>query len=308
VRSFHAPGAYAETVVPIVRENISRESRLHTDESPLYKKVGKEFAAHETVKHSDYEYVRGDVTTNTVESYFSVFKRGMRGVYQHCKEKHLHRYLAEYDFQIQSPHRPWRNRWRTCGACREGCDWQASHVSGNSLVPTSECRRGAFCAGERKCTATLNSERRRTKMLETIRDAAIVAAFVFIAAVVLISAFKATKIQQARANSQISHHAAAQPPEPPYRPSERADPNRSTRDLLFDIERQGRQTVFPSLILVPFSALLVRLSREEDQRAETLERYTKYLFAATIVLLVATLLPLTKGIYSFFKSWGNEER
>ena len=99
VRSFHAPGAYAETVVPIVRENISRESRLHTDESPLYKKVGAEFAAHETVKHSDYEYVRGDVTTNTVESYFSVFKRGMRGVYQHCKEKHLHRYLAEYDFR-----------------------------------------------------------------------------------------------------------------------------------------------------------------------------------------------------------------
>ena len=99
VRSFHAPGAYAETVVPIVRENISRESRLHTDESPLYKKVGAEFAAHETVKHSAYEYVRGDVTINTVESYFSVFKRGMRGVYQHCKEKHLHRYLAEYDFR-----------------------------------------------------------------------------------------------------------------------------------------------------------------------------------------------------------------
>jgi transposase-like protein len=99
VRSFHAPGAYAETVVPIVRENISRESRLHTDESRLYWEVGKEFAAHETVKHSDKEYVRGDVTTNTVESYFSVFKRGMRGVYQHCKEKHLHRYLAEYDFR-----------------------------------------------------------------------------------------------------------------------------------------------------------------------------------------------------------------
>jgi hypothetical protein len=99
VRSFHAPGAYAETVVPIVRENISRESRLHTDESPLYKKVGAEFAVHETVKHSEKEDVRGDVTTNIVESYFSVFKRGMRGVYQHCKEKHLHRYLAEYDFR-----------------------------------------------------------------------------------------------------------------------------------------------------------------------------------------------------------------
>ena len=98
VRSFHVPSAYAGTVV-IVRSNVARESRLHTDESRLYSAVGREFSAHETVKHSDYEYVRGDVTTNTVESYFSVFKRGMRGVYQHCGEKHLHRYLAEYDFR-----------------------------------------------------------------------------------------------------------------------------------------------------------------------------------------------------------------
>ena len=48
------------------------------------------------------EYVRGDVTTNTVESYFSVFKRGMRGIYQHCSEKHLHRYLAEFDFRYNN--------------------------------------------------------------------------------------------------------------------------------------------------------------------------------------------------------------
>ncbi len=94
VRSFHGPGAYAETVVPIVRENIAPKTRPHTDESNLYKRVGQEFASHETVKHADKEYARGDVTTNTVESYFSVFKRGMRGTYQHCAEKHLHRYLA----------------------------------------------------------------------------------------------------------------------------------------------------------------------------------------------------------------------
>jgi len=54
---------------------------------------------HRRVKHTDGEYVRGDVTTNTVESYFSIFKRGMRGTYQHCAEKHLHRYLAEFDFR-----------------------------------------------------------------------------------------------------------------------------------------------------------------------------------------------------------------
>jgi hypothetical protein len=66
----------------------------------LYTAVGDEFFNHETVTHSKNEYARGDVTTNTVETYFSVFKRGMRGTYQHCKEKHLHRYLAEFDFRF----------------------------------------------------------------------------------------------------------------------------------------------------------------------------------------------------------------
>jgi hypothetical protein len=55
--------------------------------------MNQHFAEHASVKHSTNEYVRGDVTTNTVENYFSLFKRGMRGVYQHCAEKHLHRYL-----------------------------------------------------------------------------------------------------------------------------------------------------------------------------------------------------------------------
>jgi hypothetical protein len=72
---------------------------LHTDESTLYRGSDTHFAAHETVKHSAGEYVRGDIHTNTVEGYFSIFKRGMKGIYQHCKEKHLHRYLAEYDFR-----------------------------------------------------------------------------------------------------------------------------------------------------------------------------------------------------------------
>ena len=102
VRTFHVPVADAASVATIVRENIHRESRLHTDESRLYPVVGREFAAHETVNHSAKEYARGDVTTNTVETYFSVFKRGMRGVYQHCGEKHLHRYLAEFDFRYNN--------------------------------------------------------------------------------------------------------------------------------------------------------------------------------------------------------------
>jgi transposase-like protein len=100
VRSFHPAQADGESVTKIVSENIHRETRLHTDESKLYKKIGQDFVAHETVKHSDKEYARGDVTTNSVEGYFSIFKRGMRGIYQHCSEKHLHRYLAEYDFRF----------------------------------------------------------------------------------------------------------------------------------------------------------------------------------------------------------------
>jgi transposase-like protein len=102
VRTFHTAVADAANVTKIVRDNVRRESRLHTDESKLYGRVGPEFAAHETVKHTAKEYVRGDVTTNTVENYFSVFKRGMRGVYQHCAEKHLHRYLAEFDFRYNN--------------------------------------------------------------------------------------------------------------------------------------------------------------------------------------------------------------
>ena len=102
VRTFHVERADKETVAGIVRDNVSRESRLMTDESKLYIEVGGEMAGHETVCHSAEEYVRGDVHTNTIEGYFSIFKRGMKGIYQHCAEKHLHRYLAEFDFRYNA--------------------------------------------------------------------------------------------------------------------------------------------------------------------------------------------------------------
>jgi transposase-like protein len=102
VRSFHVENADKSTVAKVVSENIARETRLHTDESRLYWDIGETFDAHETVHHSSGEYVRGDVHTNSVEGYFSIFKRGMKGIYQHCKEKHLHRYLAEYDFRYNN--------------------------------------------------------------------------------------------------------------------------------------------------------------------------------------------------------------
>lgn len=99
VRSFHVENADKSTVSRIVAENVARESRLHTDESRLYTGADAMFASHETVKHTAKEYARGDVHTNSAEGYFSIFKNGMRGTYQHCAEKHLHRYLAEYDFR-----------------------------------------------------------------------------------------------------------------------------------------------------------------------------------------------------------------
>lgn len=102
VRSFHPGVADQYTVTQIVRENIAKETVLHTDESVLYHYAKEHVAGHETVKHTAKEYVRGTVHTNTIENYFSVFKRGMRGTYQHCGEKHLHRYLAEFDFRYNN--------------------------------------------------------------------------------------------------------------------------------------------------------------------------------------------------------------
>lgn len=83
----------------IMRKNISQEARLMTDEAGHYPRLGLEYAEHQVVNHGAEEYVRGDVHTNTAEGYFSIFKRGMKGVYQHCAEKHLHRYMAEFDFR-----------------------------------------------------------------------------------------------------------------------------------------------------------------------------------------------------------------
>lgn len=99
VRTFHVASATKENVAALVSDNVALESVLMTDESRLYPTVGATFSAHWTVRHSAGEYVRGGVHTNTIESYFSIFKRGMRGTYQHCAEKHLHRYLAEFDFR-----------------------------------------------------------------------------------------------------------------------------------------------------------------------------------------------------------------
>ena len=99
-RFFHVDGG--KEIQSIVMANLSREARLMTDEHVMYRKIGREFVEHGAVNHQRKEYARGDITTNTIEGAFSIFKRGMRGVYQHCGEKHLHRYLAEFEFRYSN--------------------------------------------------------------------------------------------------------------------------------------------------------------------------------------------------------------
>jgi len=103
-RVFHVATANQASVEKIVRENVERSARLHTDESRLYPRVGAEFASHDAVKHSAGEYARREdgmvIHTNTAEGFFGLFKKGFAGSYQHCGEKYLHRYLSEYEFRF----------------------------------------------------------------------------------------------------------------------------------------------------------------------------------------------------------------
>lgn len=101
-RSFVVGDISFPAIAPIIYQNLSREARLVTDEARYYVSIGKDFAAHGSVNHAQDEWVsKADRTINTqsVEGFFAIFKRGMRGIYQHCGKQHLHRYLAEFDFR-----------------------------------------------------------------------------------------------------------------------------------------------------------------------------------------------------------------
>jgi transposase-like protein len=101
-RSHHVARVTAENISEILNRYVHPDTRLMTDEGKFYREPGKEFFMHERVNHKKKEYVRGDVYTNTVEGFFSIFKRGLSGVYQHCSEQHLHRYLTEFDFRYSN--------------------------------------------------------------------------------------------------------------------------------------------------------------------------------------------------------------
>ncbi len=104
-RSIVVDDLKASTLAPLVRAGVAKEANLMTDEAIYYTLVGREFAAHGVVNHMHDEYVSKDnpeIHTNTIEGFFSIFKRGMKGVYQHCGHHHLNRYLAEFDFRYSN--------------------------------------------------------------------------------------------------------------------------------------------------------------------------------------------------------------
>lgn len=104
-RSMVVDSVTAAELIPILKDNIAREARIVTDDARYYILLHKYFSDHKAVRHSKGEYVSmkdTSIHTNTIEGYFSIFKRGMKGIYQHCKKQHLHRYLAEFDFRYNN--------------------------------------------------------------------------------------------------------------------------------------------------------------------------------------------------------------
>jgi transposase-like protein len=100
VRSFHVPNVTAKTLGPVITANVDKPTFIMTDDAVVYDSIGRHFSGHGTVNHSAEEYVRAQFWhTNTVENFFSIFKRGVFGCYFHVSEAHLHRYGAEFDFR-----------------------------------------------------------------------------------------------------------------------------------------------------------------------------------------------------------------
>lgn len=104
VRSFVVHRVTSKNLREIIRENVAPDTRMMTDEYHGYRGLKNEFADHQTINHSRGHYVRGEVTTNTVEGYFSLLKRGLNGTYHHVSKHHLHRYLAEFNFRYNARH------------------------------------------------------------------------------------------------------------------------------------------------------------------------------------------------------------
>jgi hypothetical protein len=131
-RSVKIENVTLQQIEPIVRANVAAEAHLMSDEHSVYRSM--KWEKHDRVYHRVGEYARGSIHTNTIEGFFSIFKRGMRGVYQHCREKHLHRYLAEFDFRYS-------NRIATGCDDMERADRMLRGVVGKRLTYQQSCAR-----------------------------------------------------------------------------------------------------------------------------------------------------------------------
>lgn len=101
-RTFHFDTIHGGTLRDMLRKHIAASATVHTDEAGYYKPLHRIFAKHETVNHRRGEYSRDGVTTNTVEGFFSILKRGLVGTFHHVGEQHLHRYVREFDFRYNT--------------------------------------------------------------------------------------------------------------------------------------------------------------------------------------------------------------
>jgi transposase-like protein len=104
-RSIVVDNLTTKTLYPLLRDNVSPVAKLMTDEAGQYQRLGRMFASHDWTNHRSGHYVNLDnryIHTNTVEGFFSIFKRGMKGVYQHCAHNHLQRYVTEFDFRYNN--------------------------------------------------------------------------------------------------------------------------------------------------------------------------------------------------------------
>jgi transposase-like protein len=134
-RSFHVDGTSAADLLPIIKDNVLPGTAVMTDEAGQYAHLNKHFVSHEFTRHGQGEYVRGETHTNTVEGFYSVFKRGMKGVYQHCADKHLHRYVAEFDFRYNNRVRLGvDDQTRTLPALRGAIGKRLTHNAGTKIA------------------------------------------------------------------------------------------------------------------------------------------------------------------------------
>lgn len=131
-RAYVVDNVSLKEIQPIIFQNVYRESVLMTDEAKHYKTIGLYYNQHESVRHASGEYGRGEFHTNTIEGYFSIFKRGMKGVYQHCGKKHLHRYVAEFNFRYSN---------RVALGCNDGerADRLLAGIVGKRLTYQTSC-------------------------------------------------------------------------------------------------------------------------------------------------------------------------